>query len=292
MTRVLVVGATGQQGGSVVDALLDPTDAEAAAVASLDPTVFGLTRDADGEAARALAARGVTPVEGDIADADSLAAAFTTADPEAVFGYTVGMGVADEREQGRTLVDAVAATDARLVLSTGGNCDDRPGVDHVDAKADVEAYAHEHLPSARLTVVRPHTFTSNFERQRPAVEAGRLPYPLPEGATLTLVDPRDIGRLAVRAFADPERFAGVTVELAGEALSLDAIADAFAAVVGHDVTPVHVPPAEFVERMGAPPSFARFLEWQADPHPFDADRLRDEFDFETGTLHEYLRRTW
>jgi uncharacterized protein YbjT (DUF2867 family) len=292
MTRVLVVGATGRQGGSVVDALLAPLPTETDAVAALDPTVLGLTRDAGSDAARGLADRGVTLVEADLGAPDSLAAAVAEAAPDAVFGYTVGMGRADEREQGRNLVDAVAATDARLVLSTGGFCDDRPGVEHVDAKADVEEYCHERLPTDRVTVLRPHTFTSNFERQRPALAAGRLPYPLAPGARLTLVDPRDVGRLAVRALADPARFAGETFELAGEALTLPEMAEAFAAVVGHAVEPVHVTPAEFVERMGAPPSFARFLEWQGEPHPTDADRLRESFDFETGTLRAYLERAW
>jgi uncharacterized protein YbjT (DUF2867 family) len=290
MSRVLVAGATGQQGGRVVDALLDPDPAEASAVAALDPTVVGLTRDRESDAARSLADRGVRLVEGDLADPASLAAAFDAAAPDAVFGYTVGMGAGDERAQGRTLVDRVVESGAAFVLSTGGNCDERPGVDHVDAKADVEAYLRDRLPAA--TVLRPHTFASNFERQRPAIEAGRLPYPLRAGARLTIVDPGDVGRLAVRALADRDRFAGETIELAGEALTLEEIAAALAEAEGHEVTAVHVAPEAFVEEMGAPPAFVRFLEWQNEPRRFDADRLRDAFDFTPRTFREYLANAW
>ena len=56
---VLVTGATGNQGGVVVDALLD----------SGAWTVRALTRDPAGRAARALAERGVEVVAGDMADA-------------------------------------------------------------------------------------------------------------------------------------------------------------------------------------------------------------------------------
>lgn len=54
-----------------------------------------------------------------------------------------------------------------LVVSTGGNCDEWPGVPHVDTKADVEATVREGgVPAA---ILRPHTFTSNFRMQAAAI---------------------------------------------------------------------------------------------------------------------------
>jgi uncharacterized protein YbjT (DUF2867 family) len=276
--RVLVVGATGTQGGNVVDAL---RSGEYGAF-----EVGGLTRDATGERARALATRGVHVVEGDLGDRSSLVRAFEGVD--GVFYPSVG---ADEVTYGRNVVDAAREVGIdHLVASTGGNCDDRPGVAHVDAKADVEDYIRElGLPA---TVVRPHTFASNLRMQAGALREGRFPYPLAEGARLSLVDPRDIGRLAARAFAAPDRFVGETFELAGDALTLEELAATFADVLGYDVEPVRVDPGTFVERLGAPPSFRRFIEWQSEPHPTDADRLREAFDFRPTTLREYLEREW
>jgi uncharacterized protein YbjT (DUF2867 family) len=128
--------------------------------------------------------------------------------------------------------------------------------------------------------------------QAGALREGRFPYPLAEGARLSLVDPRDIGRLAARAFAGPDRFVGETFELAGDALTLAELAATFADVHGYDVEPIQMEPAAFVERLGAPPSFRRFLEWQSEPHPTDVDRLREAFDFRPTTLREYLEREW
>ncbi|MFC6940327.1 NmrA/HSCARG family protein [Salinirubellus sp. GCM10025818] len=277
--RVLVVGATGTQGGSVIDALLDGEYGEF--------EVRGLTRDATGERARALAARGVELVEGDLADPSGLARSL-----EGVGGvFYPSFGGDREATYGRNVVDAArGAGVTHLVVSTGGNCDDRPGIPHVDTKADVEDYLRE--SGVPATVLRPHTFTSNLRMQAPAIREGRFPYPLAGGAQLALVDPRDVGRLAARAFADPDRFVGETFELAGDALTLEELAAAFADVLGREVEPVRITPAAFVERLGAPDSFRRFIEWQSEPHPTDTDRLREAFDFRPATLREYLQQEW
>lgn len=60
-TSVLVVGATGNQGGAVADRLLS----------EIEHTTFevhALTRNRDSPAARSLADRGATVIEGDLND--------------------------------------------------------------------------------------------------------------------------------------------------------------------------------------------------------------------------------
>jgi uncharacterized protein YbjT (DUF2867 family) len=273
--RVLVVGATGTQGGATVDALL--ADGHA---------VRGLTRDATSDAARRLADRGVEVVASDLSDPAMLGPAFDGCD--AVFHPSFG---ADEVGYARNVLAAARdAGVAHLVVSTGGNCDDRPGVPHVDAKADVEELVQE--SGLDWTMLRPHTFYSNLAMQAGALAQGRFPYPLAEGSRLALVDPRDIGRLAARAVADPDGFAGETFELAGEALTLEELAATFADYLGRPVDPVRLTPAEFVAEMGAPPAFERFLAWQSEPHPIDTERLASEYEFETTSLANYLTREW
>ena len=267
---VLVAGATGTQGGSVVDALL----------ASDDRTydVRGLTRRPDGESAAALRDRGVAVVEGDMTDRAAMDRAVAGVD--AVFGVTAGQTGEAERAQGATLADAAAAAGvAHFVFSSGGNADRRPGIPHVDAKHDVER--HLAALDVSATVLRPHSFMGNFERQREEILDGRLAFPIPEGKTHALVDAADVGRFAARAFADPATYAGVTVELAAERLTLEALADVFGEVVGRDVEPVRVP----LDSM--PTEMAAFMEFMGEADP-DPDRLREEFDFEPRGLREYL----
>jgi uncharacterized protein YbjT (DUF2867 family) len=269
---ILVVGATGTQGGHVADALL----ADGHAVAAL-------TRDPDAPAARALADRGVEVRRGDLADADGLTAALEGAD--GVFYPSVG---GDERAFGRNVADAAARAGVGfLVVSTGGNCGERPGVPHVDAKADVEdAVRDSGVPAF---VVRPHTFVTNFRMQASALRQGTFPYPLPEGRELAVVDPVDIGWLAARAFADPDRYAGRTVELAAGSYDIGALADAFADALGHPVEPAPMTADEMGDRMGAPPAFVRFIDWMTSHEPPDLAPVR-ALGFEPTPLPEAVAR--
>jgi uncharacterized protein YbjT (DUF2867 family) len=94
---VLVVGATGTQGGAVVECLHGTAS-------ELD--VVALTREPDGEAARELAERGVTVVQGDLWKPGTLVDAM--AEVEAVFAMTDFWegGFDGEVTQGVNLVNA------------------------------------------------------------------------------------------------------------------------------------------------------------------------------------------
>jgi uncharacterized protein YbjT (DUF2867 family) len=271
LRRVLVVGATGTQGGAVVDALL-------AADRPFD--VHGLTRDPGSQAARTLAQRGVTLHEADPTDRAAVDRALAASEAAAVFLLTTG-GADVERRQGETVVAAAAAADvAHLVFSSGGDADRGDHIPHVAAKHAVEELVRE--SGLRWTILRPHSFVSTLARNRDAVGEGRLPFPIPEGERFAFVDTRDIGRLTVRALAEPERFAGETIELAGEVCSLPELAAAVSDVVGHPVDPVHLPP----DSLG--PEMATFAAFMADASA-DPQALRDRYGFEPHDVRAALR---
>ncbi|KAF7556430.1 hypothetical protein G7Z17_g1404 [Cylindrodendrum hubeiense] len=105
---VSVVGATGIQGGSVVDALLKDNKF----------SVRGLTRNINSDSAKALAAKGVEVVRADANDFDSLVAAFK--DSHAIYAVTDFFepfskhgpeeAIKIEYQQGVNLAKAAAAT--------------------------------------------------------------------------------------------------------------------------------------------------------------------------------------
>ncbi|KZT59953.1 NAD(P)-binding protein [Calocera cornea HHB12733] len=135
MKVVLVTGATGKQGGSLVNALLDRGGF----------AIRALTRNVNTEAAKELAAKGVAVVPGDLSDKDSLSKACK--DVYAVFGVSIPeffCGV-DEELQGRNLVDACKENDVPLLVwSSLPSCKDTSSgkfiVKPFDAKSDVEKY--------------------------------------------------------------------------------------------------------------------------------------------------------
>lgn len=131
---IVVLGATGLQGGSVVTALL----------ASGAYTIRGVTRDPSSGSAQSLAAKGVQVVPGNLNSVDSLIAAFQGA--YAVFGITLPWTPVSETVQGKNMVDACKAVGVELLVwssladakkISGGKYSK---VKHWDQKAEVDDY--------------------------------------------------------------------------------------------------------------------------------------------------------
>jgi hypothetical protein len=151
---IVVCGATGQQGGAVIDALI---------ALGLGP-IRGLTRDVTNRKALALRARGVEMVQADLANADSLAAAFDGA--RTVFAVTQPW-TADykkaspwaEVDQGKAIIDAAQRMKVEhMVFSTVilDGLHRKTGVPHVDSKIEIEmALAKSnHHPGRCLALAR------------------------------------------------------------------------------------------------------------------------------------------
>jgi uncharacterized protein YbjT (DUF2867 family) len=251
MTKSIIVsGSTGQQGGAVVDALLSGEFGEF--------DVYGLTRDAGSEAAERLERRGVTIVEGDMTDLDSLVDAFAGMDY--VFGVTTFFEVGGdaERQQGHNLVAAAEQTDIDyLVFSSVGSADADTGLEHFESKADTERLLAD--SDLQWTVLRPVFFMQNLGMSLEAIENGSLPLALAEDVPLAMIDAGDIGRAAAAAFADPESFVGETITLAGDELTLAETAAVLSEYTGRDVEPVYLPVEEL--RAAAGDEMADMFDW-------------------------------
>ena len=277
MRNILVTGATGTQGGAVVDHLF--ADSE-------QWEIYGLTRDATSDGAEALEARGVTVVEGDMTDADRMAELVDGMD--AVYGVTTFMehGTDVEVEQGRTLAEAAADGGLdHFVYSSVGSADGDTGLAHFESKWAVEQRIEElGLPA---TVVRPVFFMQNFaSMMRDDIMDGQLMMPLEEGVSLAVVDATDIGGAVVAALTDPDTFLGEVVTLAGDDLTLEAFAAAFSDQLGHEVEPVHADVEDYREMAGD--ELADMFQWFNDVG-YDIDMAAlAEYGIETTTFEAYL----
>lgn len=127
-TRVLVIGATGRQGGAVARRLHRS-----------GKVVRALTRHVDGAPARALALAGIEVVAGDLCDSDSLRHAAGGMD--AIFAMTIATDrPEDEIAQGSAIVEAArAARTPLLVFSSAAMANTGTGVPSFDAKAEIES---------------------------------------------------------------------------------------------------------------------------------------------------------
>jgi uncharacterized protein YbjT (DUF2867 family) len=283
---VLVIGATGQQGGAVSRAVL-----------ARAREVHAFVRDAERPAARELRQAGARLVVGDLDDPASLRAAMR--DVQAVFLVLTMMsgaavtpaGVAAEQRRGRSVAEAAAHSGvAHLVYSSVAGARQHTGVPHLESKGRIE----EHIEALGVpaTVLRPVFFMENFlSLTRPAVVEGELVVNLglrPD-ALLQLISTRDIGALAATALERPDDVVGRQVVIAGDILPAAAIADRFGAACGLPARFEQVP----LERIRAfDEEVAKMFAWfdSGDSERADLPALR-ALHPELMTLAAWLRAT-
>jgi len=278
-TSVLVTGATGNQGGAVVEHLL---------ASDTEFDVHGLTRSVDSERAQQLVDRGVTMVEGNLNDPESFRSHVAAVD--AVFAVTNFWteGYDAQVQQGKHLAD-VAAEEAieQFVFSGVGSHWEETGVPHFDSAAEIDQYTQSlDLP---LTVLRSGVFLSEsrsvrreYRRRWHAGVAARRRCQPTDGRH------DDVGRAAAVAFEHPEEYVGERFSLAGDERTLAETAAAIAEVSGHEVEAYHVPIEDAYESFGE--EFTVMCEWFNEVgYSADIDALAEQFGFSFTTLEEYLR---
>lgn len=243
---ILITGATGQQGGAVCHELLGK---------GFD--LRAMTRKPESEAARALAAHGVTVVQGDLDDADSLARAL-----DGVWGVfavqnTWEAGVVKEEEQGKRIARMAREQGVQHYVYTSVQSADREtGIPHFDNKWRVEGTIRE-LGFPSTVILRPVFFMENLI----------TPWFLSEGKITTAMDPetklqmvavKDIGRVGARAFVDAEAMKGEEISIAGDELTMPEATAVLSEAMGKPLEFVRIPIESVRENSE---EFAIMLEW-------------------------------
>ncbi len=274
---IAVTGATGQQGGAVARKLLAD-----------GWKVRALTRDVNKPAAQALAQAGAELIAGDMDSRSDLDAAFQGA--YGVFSvqnfWLPNVGFEGEIQQGKNVAEAAKAADVQhLVYSSVGSAHRGMGQKHFESKWLIEQYIHTlDIP---YTILRPVAFFDNFNWERPALSNGIFNgMGLRPEKERQMIAVEDIAVFVALAFARPAEYLGRTIELAGDALTEQQIADTFAKVIGRPVTL-----AASMDGGWASPeeSAAMFNFFNGEAYDADIDALRR---IHPGllTLEDYLRR--
>ena len=223
---IAVTGATGQQGGAVARKLLAD-----------GWKVRALTRDLSKPAAQALAEAGAELVAGDMDSRSELDAAFQGA--YGVFSvqnfWLPNVGFEGEIRQGKAVADAARDTGVQhLVYSSVGAAHRGMGQKHFESKWNIEQYIHSlDIP---YTILRPVAFFENFNWERPAISNGIFnAMGLRPEKERQLIGVEDIAVFAALAFENPQEYVGKTIELAGDALTEQQLADTFSKIIGRPV---------------------------------------------------------
>ena len=239
---IVVVGATGRQGGAVARELRGHGWA-----------VRAITRHPDSAAASRLRALGMEVIRGDLDDKQSLVQALRGA--HGLFGVTDfwESGLRKEIQHGLNLVDAArAAQVSHFVFSSVGGTERTQGlgISHFDGKREIEAYLRK--AGVPCTIFRPVTFFENFVSgrfRRQICRSGVVRFCIDPDLPFQMVAMRDVGVIVAHAFANPEQHVGRAVELASDRFTLKAFAEEIGRTVGRDVRYQCVPP--FAQRIAA-----------------------------------------
>jgi uncharacterized protein YbjT (DUF2867 family) len=255
--RIAVVGATGNQGGAVVQALLDA-----------NANVRALVRDPGKPAAQGLAARGVELTVGDLMDTASLDSLLKGVD--AVFAMTTPFTEGPERETETGIMIADAAARAgvpHLVYSSVGGAERDSGVPHFESKRRVE----EHIESFGIhhTFLRPVFFMDNFSRYSTSVEDGQIVVrmAMPGDVPLQMVAVRDLGKAAAAILLGGSAVEGGSVEIAGDELTGSQIAQAMGEYAGLPARYEALP----LEAIASNADQAAMFRWFAETPAYQAD---------------------
>jgi uncharacterized protein YbjT (DUF2867 family) len=250
---ILVTGATGKQGGAVLEQLAShPSHSQF--------TLLAVTRDANSGSAKKIIEKhpNVRLVQGNLDDCPALFASAKATLKEAgkaekiwgVYSVQVSLGknVTHESEvvQGNALIDeAVKEGVTHFVYSSvdrGGNqrsFENETPIPHFQSKYEIEKHLLEKAgkdgEKMGWTILRPVAFMDNLAPGFPCkVFLAALRDTL-KGKSLQWVSVEDIGLFGARAFVENEKWNGRAEGLAGSELTMDEMSGCFERVIGSPV---------------------------------------------------------
>jgi len=258
---IAVVGATGAQGGGLVQAILADPNSEF--------SVRAITRDINSDKAKALAAQGAEVVAADLHDPQSLLAAFKGS--YGVFGVTFfwnHFSPTTEKQEAKNIAEAAKEAgvqhvvwstleDTRNWVPLSDNrmptLMDEYKVPHFDAKGESNHFFSDlELP---VTFMLTSFYWDNLLNPGMAPQKGadgKLAFNLPMGdKKLPGIGAADIGKSAYGIFKAGQAYIGKTVGIAGDHLTGAQMAQALSQTFGQEIA-YNAVPFEIYRNLGFP----------------------------------------
>jgi len=241
--RILVIGATGQQGGSLARILLQKKH-----------KVYALTRgrEAQSSAAQDLVNKGAIVVKGDLNDPDSLRHAVKDIESIFLMGTPFEDGTEGEIRRGKLMADIAKENKVEhLVYSSVVNADKNTGIPHFDSKYEVE----QHIKNLRIpyTIIGPTFFMENLLYQRQGLQQGQFTLPLSPSTILQQIPVQNIAEFLALVIESPERFLGKRIDIASDEVTGQQATEILSNVLEHKIEYTPIPASN--------DDLARMFEW-------------------------------
>ncbi len=283
LKTILVAGATGRQGGAVIQQLLKN---------KMHPRA--LSRTPNGVAARELASKGIEVVQGDMSDPQSLTYAMKGCDGVFSIQNYFEYGAEKEVMYGRNMVDAAKKSGvSHFIYNSVCNADCNTGIPHFETKNTIEQYIKK--IGLYWTIFRPVKFMENYYIPQvfKGIIGGKFFDSIKSGKKHQVIAVADIGSYVAAAFVNPEKYGGRTIEIAGEELSNEEVARSMSEVLGRTVIFKRLP--LIVTRLAMDKDMFLMFKWFNEKgFTADMEKARQEFPTVKPTsLHQWmLNENW
>ncbi len=275
---VLVIGATGKQGGAFVQALLKK-----------NYMIKAFCRSASSEKVKKLKEKNVEIIEGNFYNAKSIvnAARYTDA---VFFMTTFTDGPDKEVEQGIKIADSLKEADVEhIVFSSVASADNNTGIPHFESKYIVE----KHIASLGVpyTIIAPVAFMENLLSpwSLPNLKNGKISNALPPDKKIHQIAVEDIGSFAAEIISlGPEAYYK-RFEIAGDSISWLNAADTLSRITGKQIHYESFP-VEALKTRGE--EMYLMMKWQNKlGYNVDIKSLKEEFpQVEWHTFENWARK--
>ena len=225
--KILVTGATGQQGGSLARLLLQKKH-----------KVYALTRNTQSSAAQDLRNKGANVVKGDLDDSDSLERAAKDVESIFLMGTPFEDGTEGETRRGKLMADIAKENKVEhLVYSSVANADKNTGIPHFESKYKVE----QHIKNLGIpyTIIGPTFFMENLVG--PGLEQGQLALPLSPSSILQQSALENIAEFSALVLERSKPFLGKRIDIASDEMTGEQAAKILSDELGHRIRYVHIP---------------------------------------------------
>jgi uncharacterized protein YbjT (DUF2867 family) len=242
--KILVTGATGQQGGSLARLLLQNKH-----------KVYALTRNTQSSAAQDLRNKGANVVKGDLDDSDSLERAAKDVESIFLMGTPFEDGTEGETRRGKLMADIAKENKVEhLVYSSVANADKNTGIPHFESKYKVE----QHIKNLGIpyTIIGPTFFMENL--LGPGLEQGQLALPLSPSSILQQSALENIAEFSALVLERGKPFLGKRIDIASDEVTGEQAAKILSNKLGQRIRYVHVPLEQVYQ---ANEDMARMYEW-------------------------------
>jgi uncharacterized protein YbjT (DUF2867 family) len=242
--KILVTGATGQQGGSLARLLLQKKH-----------KVYALTRNTQSSAAQDLRSKGANVVKGDLDDSNSLERVVKDVESVFLMGTPFEDGTEGEIRRGKLMADIAKENSiGHLVYSSVANADKNTGIPHFESKHKVEQYIKNlGIP---YTIIGPTFFMENL--LGPGLEQGQLALPLSPSTTLQQSALENIAEFSALVLERHKPFLGKRIDIASDEVAGEQAAKILSNKLGRRITYVPVPLEQVYQ---ANEDMARMYEW-------------------------------